>query len=235
MAKVILTFKSYAMKSYLPILSLALLFASCTTAYKSGQTPDDVYFSPTRPQDEYVRTEKKQDRYYGDDDVYRDDRYLRMRVHNRRWTTLDDNYYSYNPYYTPYYNNYIYNSSWSPYTYWNYMYNPYYTNVIVVTPSNPVYNKPRTYNLHVFDQNPSTSTTPTHGFGSENTYRGSTNNNNNYNNSGTNAGSFIRNVFGSSGSSESSRPTSTPSSSSSGSSSSGSSSSGSSSAPVRRF
>jgi hypothetical protein len=46
------------------ILLLAITAAalsSCTTAYKTGQTPDDVYFSPTRPQDEYVRVEEKED------------------------------------------------------------------------------------------------------------------------------------------------------------------------------
>ena len=68
MAKVTLTSKTSAMKSKstFSILSLALVFASCTTAYKSGQTPDDVYYSPARPQEEYVRTEKKDDRL--DDD-----------------------------------------------------------------------------------------------------------------------------------------------------------------------
>ena len=52
------------MKSILPLLSLLIVFASCTTAYKSGQTPDDVYFSPARPQEEYVRVEKEDDRQY---------------------------------------------------------------------------------------------------------------------------------------------------------------------------
>ena len=41
------------------ILLLALFVAalsSCTTAYKTGQTPDDVYYSPARPQgEEYVQ------------------------------------------------------------------------------------------------------------------------------------------------------------------------------------
>ena len=64
MAKIILTSKSSAMKSYLPLLSLVLVFASCSTAYKTGQTPDDVYFSPERQRDEYVRVEKKDDRRY---------------------------------------------------------------------------------------------------------------------------------------------------------------------------
>ena len=28
--------------------------SSCTSAYKTGPTPDDVYFSPSPPQDEYA-------------------------------------------------------------------------------------------------------------------------------------------------------------------------------------
>ena len=103
------------MKSYLPVLSLAIAFASCTSAYKSGQTPDDVYFSPARPQDEYVRVEKNDDRQYRNDEAYRDDRYLRMKVRDRRWAMLEDNYY-YN--YYPTYNYYPsvslgYYSPWS--------------------------------------------------------------------------------------------------------------------------
>jgi hypothetical protein len=49
------------MKIYLPLLTLCFFFISCTTAYKSGQTPDDVYFSPERPVDEYFRVEKRTD------------------------------------------------------------------------------------------------------------------------------------------------------------------------------
>jgi hypothetical protein len=47
------------MKSSVLLLALVVAaLSSCTTAYKTGQTPDDVYYSPTRPQDEYVRMEK---------------------------------------------------------------------------------------------------------------------------------------------------------------------------------
>ncbi len=91
MAKVILTSKSSAMKSYLPLLSLSIIFASCSATYKSGQTPDDVYFSPARPQQEYVTTQKEDDRQnQGREDEYRDDRYLRIKLHNRRWSNYED-------------------------------------------------------------------------------------------------------------------------------------------------
>ena len=76
------------MKRQILLLAItAAALSSCTTAYKTGQTPDDVYFSPARPQDEYVRVEEKEEYRY--DDKYYDDRYLRMKVHNRtRWDIL---------------------------------------------------------------------------------------------------------------------------------------------------
>src|SRR4051812_1458590 len=110
------------MKSFLPLLSLVIIFSNCTTAYKSGQTPDDVYFSPARPTAEYVSNETKDENQYLNNG-YSDDEYLRMKVHNRRWSSLDDGYYSYNPnYYSYIYSSFYYNSPWNPYTYWNYCY-----------------------------------------------------------------------------------------------------------------
>lgn len=237
MAKVILTSKSSAMKSYLLFVSLVIAFASCTSVYKTGQTPDDVYFSPTRPQDEYVQVNKNDDRKYYSDDEYRDDRYLRMKIADRRWTLLDDPYYSYN--YYPSYGNYYpvvsygYSSPWNAAALWNYYYNPYcyYGGVVVSNPKSSVYNKPRTFNLRVFDNTPVT-TNPKGYKTSANTYT-TPSNNGNYRNSGSNAGNFLRNVFSGSGSSSSSNSSNTKtysnSSSSNNSSSSSSSSSGSSS------
>jgi len=119
------------MKRQILLLAItAAALSSCTTAYKTGQTPDDVYFSPTRPQDEYVRVEEKEEPRY--DEEYYDDRYLRMKVHNRtQWNTLDD-WYSYERYgysYNPYYHNYGY--YYNPYTSWNYYYNPYCRNNVI--------------------------------------------------------------------------------------------------------
>lgn len=109
-----------------PILLLAftaLLFTSCTTAYKTGQTPDDVYYSPARPQDEYKEAESKNERKYRYDDDYYDDRYLRMKVRNRnRWSDLD-NWYYYDRYSIGY--NYYFGSFNNPFNAWNYYYNPY--------------------------------------------------------------------------------------------------------------
>lgn len=259
------------MKSVLPLLSIAVLAASCSSVYKSGQTPDDVYFSPERPQEEYVRVENAEDRYYRSqqrrndayyDDYYsyNEDRYLRMRVRNRRqWSNLDF-YYS-----DPYafrYNNIFLNTYWgpysslNPYTFWNFTYNPYFYNpyfnsfhnyyspyygnkVIVTNPRNPVFNRPRTTNLHVFDSPQYPTNTPR---------------NRNYRNNGTysgandgyrpqrNRGSDMRDLFrgGSSnnnnGGYSPSRPSSTMgnSNSNSGGSNSGSRGSGGN-APTRRF
>ena len=218
-------------KSTFSLISIAILFASCTTAYKSGQTPDDVYYSPARPQAEYVYQEKKEDKMYRyDEEAYRDDRYLRMKIQDRRYSTLYDDYYSYNPYYYHYYNgSLIYNSPWSSYTYWNYYYNPYCTHVITVIPRTHVYNKPRTFDLSVYNPAP-TSNNPKGSV--RNSYSGYSNSNNynsnNYRNSGSDAGNFLRNVFSGSGSNSNNSysPSSTNSSStrSSSSSSSGSSS-----------
>jgi hypothetical protein len=137
------------MKRQILLLAItAAAFSSCTTAYKSGQTPDDVYFSPARPQDEYVRVEEKEEYRYNDD--YYDDRYLRMKVHNRtRWSYLDD-WYSYDRY--GYQANYYYGSYYNPYTSWNYYHNPYCrNNIIIYHPGTSVAQqnnpKPRTFNI----------------------------------------------------------------------------------------
>jgi len=109
----------------------AAAFSSCTTAYKTGQTPDDVYYSPTRPEaNEYVRVEKQDDRYYRGSNDYYEDRFLRMRMQDRyRWSALDDYYfnntYAYNAY--GYYNNF--HSPWNSYYTWNNFYNPYYSGI----------------------------------------------------------------------------------------------------------
>jgi hypothetical protein len=264
MAKVILTSKSSAMKSYLPFLTIAAFLASCSSVYKSGQTPDDVYFSPERPQEEYVRVEKRDDnRRYGNDELDREDRYLRMKVSNRRYGLLDDydyyayngnNYYRYNDYYRiNNYNYHLYNrNAWmwnSGYTYWNhspYYYNPYYYSPyysgVVYGNTNPKYNKPRTSNLHVFDRN-GNSNNPNVPRNNGRIFGSSGSSNDNYRGSGSNAGGFLRDVFGgnnnSNNSSSSGKTTvggsNNNNSSSSGSSNSGSSSSGSSRAPVRKF
>ncbi len=144
------------MKRQILLLAItAAALSSCTTAYKTGQTPDDVYYSPARPQDEYVRVDQDEEKYRYDDQYY-DDRFLRMKVQNHyRWDYLNDWYsydrygYQYNNYYGTYYN---------PYNSWNYYYNPYCVNTVMVINSkiagnmnNPV--KLRNFNLNTYTNN----------------------------------------------------------------------------------
>lgn len=217
------------MKSTILLLAFfAIAFSSCTTAYKTGQTPDDVYFSPASPQDDYVNTKKKDDRMYREDDYY-NDRYLRMKVQNyNRWSELDD-WYNYERYDYYYSKNYYRNYSWNPYTYWNYNFNPYCPNTIIINPKSTTYNKPRTFNLNTYNNyllsnsissNPKTSVNP------KNTNPDIFNNPKNNNNSGL--GNTLRNLFNGNNNNNSGSP---------GSGASGNNSSGSSggSAPVRKF
>lgn len=240
------------MKFSILLLALsAAAFSSCTSAYKTGQTPDDVYFSPGREgkAQEYVQLEKKDDRYYRGSDDYYEDRYLRMRMQNRyRWSVLDDYYfyntYAYNPY--GYYNSW--NSPWNSYYTWNNYYNPYYGGVHCYPGSviikNPVNFTPPSravaFNPNSYNTGSNANRTGVSGRTLNNSYNNT--NNTRYNNSNSNRSSLgesVRKVFSNSNSngnnynsnnsnSNNSTPTRsyTPSSSSSSSSSSGSSNSG---------
>lgn len=138
------------MTSRILLLGVALIgLGSCSTMYKSGQTPDDVYYSPA-PQlrtassdndesddryydngsNEYVNVQTEQDR-----SAYNsEDNYLRMKVRNRSMWSTFDSYSMYDAMYSPYYGGfgggfggyglgYGYNpySFYSPYS----MYSPY--------------------------------------------------------------------------------------------------------------
>lgn len=139
---------------------IAALLSSCSSAYKTSQTPDDVYYSPQRNVNTSASTDDRYDEYASNDDQY-----LRMKVQNHyQWGTIDDysywqdsryftpGYYSpyggynYNPsmYYSPfsygYYNPYggfgsymsfgTYYSVWSPFSYSPYSYYSPYSTVV---------------------------------------------------------------------------------------------------------
>ncbi len=232
------------MKSSILLLALvSTAFSSCTTSYKTGQTPDDVYFSPARPQDEYVRVDKEDEREYRSDEYYYDDRYLRMKVSNRsRWSELNDWYYFGDRYRYSYYNNNIWSNPWNPNTYWNNYYNPYCINYGVVNYKvNSVVNRPRTFNLNTYNNNLLTNknytstNTSTYSNPKINTSGSNTNRSNN-----SSRGSVIRDIFSggnNNSSSNNNNSSSQPRTTNSSSSSSSSSSSGSTStpAPVRKF
>ncbi|PWU02119.1 MAG: hypothetical protein C5B52_06015 [Bacteroidetes bacterium] len=86
------------------LLAAVVGLGSCTTMYKSGQTPDDVYYSPGSEKEGYVQSKNNTDNnqpFHGNEPS---DDYLRMKVQDpARWSTLDyDAYGNYNPYYNPY-------------------------------------------------------------------------------------------------------------------------------------
>ncbi|MGN6603863.1 MAG: hypothetical protein ACTHK8_15515 [Ginsengibacter sp.] len=116
-----------------------VLLGSCSTAYRSGQTPDDVYYSPAPHQSEYVTTATEQDKnsyYYRnqedqqirrgiEDPVYRNAITFSMGMGGYSPYSLSPYNSFYNPYYNsfgnPFYNDYAYD----PYGFKS-MYNPYY-------------------------------------------------------------------------------------------------------------
>jgi len=124
---------------FITAIAISLLTA-CSSAYKTGQTPDDVYYSPARSEGGVVAG-KNNDGY----DEYvssTDERYLRMKVQNRsRWGAIDDFNYWNDPYgtfnygigygYTSYFGNYYYSPFYSPFAYnslyWSGYYSPFYS------------------------------------------------------------------------------------------------------------
>ncbi len=136
------------------LLCVIALLTSCSTAYKTSQTPDDVYYSPG--QKIYSNAS------YETDNASADDEYLHMKVrHHEMWSTIDDydywydsRYYS-NNYYNPYISGfslgvgyaYAPYHSYNPYGYnpWSSWYSPCYTVVYYKNPT--VYYRPvRNYN-----------------------------------------------------------------------------------------
>jgi hypothetical protein len=82
--------------------------------YKSGQTPDDVYFSPGVEQSGYARTNDRADEEDGYVDM--NDRYLRMKTNSRRWSAFDDDFAYWN---NPMWNNQMAFNSWNRPWGWN--------------------------------------------------------------------------------------------------------------------
>lgn len=219
-------------KFLLLIVTVAAL-SSCTSSYKSSQTPDDVYFSPTRAQEEYVRTESKKEPRYRSDEYY-DDRFLRMKVNNRnRWNEFNE-WYGYERYSSAY--NFSYNDFYNPYTSWNHFYNPYFYSPVVIYRNTSAFNRPRFFNMNTYNQVTTTNK------GNNNMMR---NNQTRYNNGyvaprnstrSSNAGNVLREVFsGGNNTSTNSNSNSNSNSPKSNTSNSNNNSSTPRSAPVRKF
>jgi hypothetical protein len=157
---------------YLFLLGIIAVFTGCSSAYRVGQTPDDVYYSPAPQVNTYVTTTNQQDRdSYGYNNNYNSEDFaIRRGINDPRYRSnisLDFGY-GYNPYdyygssfyspYSSYYSPYSYPGiSLYPYnyyssysSYYNYYYPPvYYTSKSSGVISN--YRGPRQYNMGVYN------------------------------------------------------------------------------------
>ena len=128
------------MNTKLLLIAVALVtLSSCSSVYKSGQTPDDVYYSPVRTYDVEVRKEderKDNSRNYS----YSEQSQIRLGINNPRWRYLND--YTYSPYLYGYDYGYYYNPYYCPVPVYN------YGTVVTVNPKN---NTPRMTNLAAYN------------------------------------------------------------------------------------
>ena len=159
------------------ILFLGLIVGgtSCSSAYRTGQTPDDVYYSPAPTQETYVRSDNQQDKdsYYNRDE----ERSIRRGIEDSRYRSnvaLDFGFgyspYAYDPFgfnYSPYaynsygtfgspynqfgykgiYNNYGYNNNYYGYNNFGYNYGYNYYNPYYGSYYPPVYIYPGVSNV----------------------------------------------------------------------------------------
>jgi hypothetical protein len=120
---------------HLLLLGIIAVFGSCTSAYRIGQTPDDVYYSPAPPQDEYVTADNQQDKdsyAYNNSNNNIEDLAVRRGINDPQFRSnlsfsLGSGYYPYDSYGSGFYN--PYNSYYNPYSYTGvtfYPYNNYY-------------------------------------------------------------------------------------------------------------
>jgi hypothetical protein len=157
------------MKTKLLLLAVSVAaISSCSTMYKTGQTPDDVYYSPLRNGAVVPKEDKKEDEVKNDE-VYvynTDDRLIRMGIYDSRWRYLNNDY-DYSPYYHTFYNSYSYNNSfyrpnYNKFYYNDYYYNPFYSYTpVYITNVKPIKNTtPRTTNLHGYGKNYNNTNVP---------------------------------------------------------------------------
>jgi hypothetical protein len=121
-------------KAILYVAILIITLSSCSTAYKTGQTPDDVYYSPGDGVVAAVPTTNNSSYVPPAPNIF----YPGISYVN----------------YTPYYGGYIYNNYCNPY-YYNYNY-PVYTQIYTQPYVN---NSPRIVNLNGYKSNYNNSNT----------------------------------------------------------------------------
>ncbi|HEY5367490.1 MAG TPA: hypothetical protein VIJ75_00740 [Hanamia sp.] len=111
---------------YIFLFGAVVAFSSCSTAYRSAQTPDDVYYSPAPVQGESVAnmSDQGRDSYYYQDE---EESQIRQGIQDPAYRTpltvglgygMGYNPYAYNSLYNPYYGGY------NPLSYMSF-YNPY--------------------------------------------------------------------------------------------------------------
>lgn len=88
-------------------------FTSCAT-YRSGQTPDDVYYSPARETEEYVEVQRNDDRYSYNENRLEEQR-MRQQIRDPRFRSFEDDFYWNSPRITTWNNpwNNPWNNSWN--------------------------------------------------------------------------------------------------------------------------
>ncbi len=176
---------------FLLTISVLAGLTSCSTVYKSGQTPDDVYYSPVKTyQADEENKQKDENRDQVRNDQAAEDREIRMRTRDRRWRNMDnDNGYNYNHNCNCYCNQYGYGYYNHPY----YNPSPYYIpNPKVV---NPVNSSPRMINLGGYGNNNNNTVSVNPKTGQTTIFNnGNTRRYNNTNRS-TGLGAVIRQVF----------------------------------------
>ena len=121
---------------------VAIILCSCSSVYKSGQTPDDVYYSPKRPVVAAPAADQQQMPSYGYS-PYAEQSQIRLGIYDPRWRYLDD--FSYSPYLYGYNYGYYYNPFYSVW--------PVYNPILIGTPvpvNTTVIRTPRTTNLGTY-------------------------------------------------------------------------------------
>ncbi|HUS02154.1 MAG TPA: hypothetical protein VMY77_10530 [Chitinophagaceae bacterium] len=173
--------------NFLLLTIITAAISSCSTSYKTGQTPDDVYYSPARLQTDEVRRDREENNSV-DNTVYTtsEDREIRRRVHNRRNRRYNDMYDRYDRYDYPYgYNNgypvYGKPTNGTPQN----TQQPRKTNLGAYTPNSGTPDSSN-YNPKTGKINTGTTSAPVRTFGTPG---------NSSNNTGSGVGNFIRKVF----------------------------------------
>jgi len=153
--------------------AVAAALGSCTTAYRSAQTPDDVYYSPAPEQNEYVSNATEQDKnsysYRNEETeirrgienpIYRNSITFSMGMGNYSPYSL----FPYSPFSNPLYNPYGYNYyGYDPFT--PYAYNPYGLKGGIYSPYNSfVYNDMTFYSPYSYGFSPYYGLSPYYGF-----------------------------------------------------------------------